>query len=209
MGRLQNHERVLDAGCGAGRFAVALRNYLDLGDYVGFDIHRPAINWCRRTIETVHPNFRFTLVDVRNKHYNPRGQIRPEDFVFPCASRSVDLVFASSLFTHLTPTAADRYLGEISRVLKPGGRFVGSFFLLNDHTLSVLSRTSPSFIPLDSVHAVQNPDDIEAAVAFDEQAVQDALRKHGLIPSRIEYGGWSFRPRSLSFQDFVLAVKPD
>lgn len=207
LGGLRAHERVLDIGCGVGRLAVALRNLLDLGEYAGFDVHRTGIAWCRQAIEQSQPNFHFSLVDVRNRHYNPGGAILPEKFVFPYASSSVDLAFASSVFTHLSPPAADRYLSEIGRVLKPGGRFVGSFFLLNPETRAVMARTSPSFLPVDWYYAVENPEDIEAAIAFDERGVRDALERHGIPLKKIEYGGWAMRPQGLSFQDFVLAVK--
>src|SRR6266508_3053488 len=39
---LQQGERVLDIGCGAGRIALALAPYLNAGHYEGFDLYAPA-----------------------------------------------------------------------------------------------------------------------------------------------------------------------
>lgn len=207
LGELQPHERVLDVGCGLGRLAVGLRGYLSCGEYDGFDISKRGIQWCRNAIESKWPNFHFTLVDVCNHHYNVAGACPAEGLVFPYASNSVDLAFASSLFTHLRPAAADRYLAEISRVLKPGGRFVGSFFLLNGHSRPLLPELTPRFVPVEPYFAVQNPHDFEAAVAFDEEAVRAALSRHGIPVEEILYGGWSMRSEYLSFQDFILTRK--
>lgn len=207
FGGLQPHERILDIGSGIGRMAVGLLDYLGTGEYAGFDIDPGGIAWCRKKIEPRHPNFRFTFVDVVNRHYNPRGSIAPEQFVFPYATSSMDVVFASSVFTHLATETADHYVGEVSRVLKPGGRFVGSFFLLNHHSRGVLDRAEPRFIPVEPHYAVQDPNDIEAAIAFDEETVRTGLSRHGLAPEEVRYGTWAHRERTLSFQDFVLARK--
>lgn len=207
LGGLQPHERLLDIGSGVGRLAVGLTGYLTPGEYAGFDVDRPGIAWCRRTIEPRFPNFRFTRVDVRNRHYNPKGAIAPESFVFPYATESMDVVFASSLFTHLTPAVADHYLGETRRVLKQGGRLVASFFLINEHSRQYLDRTEPRFIIVDRLHAVQDPENVERAIAFDEQAVIEALDRHGMSAMEIRHGGWAYREGAMSFQDFVLARK--
>src|SRR5690348_3639880 len=41
------HERVLDLGCGVGRMAVPLTQYMsDVGSYIGVDVARDGIEWC-------------------------------------------------------------------------------------------------------------------------------------------------------------------
>lgn len=207
QGGLRPQDRVLDIGCGLGRLAVGLRSHLTTGEYAGFDIYRRGIKWCRRNIEQKLPNFHFSFVDVRNRHYNRRGTIEPEQFVFPYASDSFDVAFASSLFTHLTPGAVERYVAEAGRVVKPGGRVVASFFLINGETAPILDRTTPRFARVGAVHAVQDPDDPEAAVAYEEAAVREAFFRHGLEITAIDYGSWGFRGDTLSFQDFVVATK--
>jgi len=39
--------RVLDVGCGQGRMARPLIGFFDQGDYTGFDIVKPGIEWCQ------------------------------------------------------------------------------------------------------------------------------------------------------------------
>ncbi len=69
-------EAVLEPGCGTGRMAEPLAGYLSAtGSYDGFDVVRKAIEWCETNIQS--PNFRFRHVDVRNRYYNPEGQLDP------------------------------------------------------------------------------------------------------------------------------------
>ena len=51
-GGLRPDSRVLDIGCGIGRMAVPLTQYLDTatGSYRGIDPVAGGINWCRQTI---------------------------------------------------------------------------------------------------------------------------------------------------------------
>jgi ubiquinone/menaquinone biosynthesis C-methylase UbiE len=37
-----------------------------------------------------------------------------------------------SLFTHIRPAEVENYLREMARVLKPGGRCLAAFFMLNE-----------------------------------------------------------------------------
>ena len=51
---------------------------------------------------------------------------------FPCADNSFDLVFLTSVFTHMFAGDVENYLSEISRVLKPGGKCLITWFLLDE-----------------------------------------------------------------------------
>lgn len=209
LGELRPNLRVLDAGCGYGRVAVPLTTYLRDGSYAGFDVSRRSIRWCERHITRRFPAFRFTHVDVRNRHYNPSGLVEPEEFVFPFGSASVDVVFASSLFTHLTLGALRRYLAEASRVLVPGGRFVASFFLLNAESSERVrsGRGDPRFTFVGDEMAVQDVRDPEAAVAFSESIVSGDFKAAGLDILTIHNGSWCERENTLSYQDFVVAAR--
>src|SRR4051794_26342926 len=55
---LRRDEDVLDVGCGIGRTAIPLTEYLsEHGSYRGFDISRESIEWCSREITSRFPNF--------------------------------------------------------------------------------------------------------------------------------------------------------
>jgi SAM-dependent methyltransferase len=49
---------------------------------------------------------------------------QPGDRPFPLESNSIDVVFASNLFEHLTTAELQKAAAEILRVLRPGGRLV-------------------------------------------------------------------------------------
>jgi SAM-dependent methyltransferase len=50
-----------------------------------------------------------------------------------------DLIFANSVFTHLTEEAQDRWLPELARILKPDGLVIASF---HGETQAAFSRQS-------------------------------------------------------------------
>lgn len=133
-GPLARDAAVLEIGCGLGRVAFALRYLLsEHGRYEGFDIVRDKIDFLKAEFEPRHPNFRFTWADVQNTYYNPGGEVAGEQYRFPYDDESFDIVFAASVFTHMLPPIVARYIAESARVLKPGGRCVFSFFLLDNY----------------------------------------------------------------------------
>jgi ubiquinone/menaquinone biosynthesis C-methylase UbiE len=73
------------------------------------------IAWCQQKITAKHPNFRFQVTNI----YNPCHEYR-----FPYEDESFDAVFLASVFTYFVPKEMTRYVSEISRVLKKGGRCV-------------------------------------------------------------------------------------
>jgi SAM-dependent methyltransferase len=130
--RLQPDERVLDIGCGPGRNAVYLTGYLTEGSYEGFDVQAEAIEWARRQITPRHPSFRFTVLDLHNRSYNAAGGESASDVAFPYEEASFDVVFATSVYTHMVPFEVQHYLAESARVLRPGGRLASTFFLIDE-----------------------------------------------------------------------------
>src|SRR3954471_21980999 len=70
LGGLRPEHRVLDIGCGIGRMAIPLTQYLSAkGSYEGFDPVKLGIDWCQEKITPLYPNFRFQTVDVFNSFY--------------------------------------------------------------------------------------------------------------------------------------------
>jgi SAM-dependent methyltransferase len=106
---------VLDFGCGCGRVV----RYWDgfAGTVAGSDLSPPAVAWCRA-------NLPFARFEVNG--------LEPP-LAFPDAS--FDLVYALSVFTHLTADLQLAWRDELRRVLRPGGRL-----LVTTHGRSYLPR---------------------------------------------------------------------
>ncbi|HKS09571.1 MAG TPA: class I SAM-dependent methyltransferase [Pyrinomonadaceae bacterium] len=193
---LQPNERVLDIGCGCGLMALQLKDYLDSnGAYAGVDIHGPSISWCTNHITTAHPNFRFARIS---------------DGELPYEAHSFDLILLKSIFTHLRPAEVENYLSEIERLLKPDGRCLASFFLLN-HEQKALAAKGANALQFnfgDDRWRYVYEHSPESASAFDENYILDLITKHNLeLREPIRYGTWTGRKNGLSFQD-LLQIQP-
>ena len=95
-------ERVLDLGCGAGRFVAALR--AAGAEPVGVEVAEAALERAR----AVAPG-----ADLR---------LAPPDGPLPLADGEVDLVWCSEVLEHVADTAG--LLSEVRRVLRTGGRLL-------------------------------------------------------------------------------------
>lgn len=210
IGGLKPDQRVLDVGCGCGRMAVPLMDYIsDNGGYWGFDITRAGIRWCERRIASRRPNFHFALADIYNKNYHPEGRIQPMEYRFPYADGFFDFVFLTSVFTHMQAPEMNRYLSEIARVLKPGARCMMSYFLLNPEARNLPPGKASIDFKVKLKDCYSSREDIpEAAIAYDESYVRDCLTKPGLrLLEPIRFGSWSGRKEFVDYQDIVLAAR--
>ncbi len=94
IGNVKPNETVLDIGCGIGRMAVPLMDYLnDDGTYYGFDLFTKGITWCKNNISTRRNNFHFEHVDIYNQFYNPDGKEDASQYKFPYEDESFDFIF--------------------------------------------------------------------------------------------------------------------
>jgi SAM-dependent methyltransferase len=195
LGGLTPDEAVLEPGCGTGRMAEPLTSYLsEAGSYDGFDVVSKAVRLCSKQISAVHPNFRFQHVDVFNGSYNPKGRIDPAEFRFPHDDESFDFVFLTSVFTHMRPPEVRHYLDEINRVLRPDGRCLATFFLLNERSIAAARSGSASrrFEHQGDGYRYDQADSPEAALAYHEADVIAFLEHAGLELCRpIRYGRWA------------------
>jgi SAM-dependent methyltransferase len=204
---LQPHERVLDVGCGSGRMAAPLTDYLSSGSYEGFDITPDTVRWCQTKITPEFPTFRFRTVDVYSAGFNPEGKFRASEFRFPYEDGAFDFVFLTSVFTHMLPADMENYLSEIARVLRPGGRCFITFFLLSDESERLI-REGKSTLTFEferggyRVNLAENP---EMAVAYQEAFIRALFEKHGFTLDPIRYGSWCGRAAFTSYQEIVVA----
>jgi len=211
LANLQPSDRVLDVGCGVGRMAIPLTNYLSKeGEYWGFDIVKKAIRWCQSRISPNFSNFHFQHSDVYNKHYNPTGKVQAQNFQFPFDDEFFDFVFLTSVFTHMLPSDLENYLSEISRVLKPEGKCLITFFILNKDSENLVrsGRSTLNFSYKIQSFMTTNKNDPEVAIAYKEEFVLRLFEKYGLkIAQPIHYGCWCKRDTFLTYQDLIIAKK--
>jgi SAM-dependent methyltransferase len=209
LGGLRPDGAVLDVGCGFGRIAVPLTTFLDeRGRYEGFDIVPVGVDWCRSRIGSRFPNFRFTLVDVQNFTYRKEEGTSACSFRFPYQGDRFDLVFVRSVFTHMLPEEVDHYLGEIARVMKPEGRCLVSYFLLNKESVRLMGKpeSARDFTHRDRMTMRDGPDG--DTVAYDQEYILGLYEKHGLqLVGPVHYGSWCGRAEHLSSQDVVIAER--
>jgi ubiquinone/menaquinone biosynthesis C-methylase UbiE len=208
---LKPDARVLDVGCGIGRIAVALTHYLtSFGSYEGLDVIPEAIRWCNRKITPNYPNFHFRVADVINKSYNARGALRAAEYALPYDDSTFDFVFLGSVFTHMLPEEVERYLGQVTRVLKERGWSLITYFLLTPEALDSIRR-GESTIPFThegNGFRTVNEKLPESAVAYDESSIKGLYDKNGLkIVNPIRCGTWSNYVSDFEYQDFIIAEK--
>jgi SAM-dependent methyltransferase len=208
---LKADQSVLEVGCGIGRMARPVTRYLIGGSYDGIDIVPSGIFWCQRNVSCRYPNFKFHLADVYNKTYNPHGNFQAVEYRFPFPDAKFDFVFLTSVFTHMLPRDMERYLREVLRCLRPAGRCLITFFLLNKESRGLIraGQSSINFkFPLPGcwVNHARMP---ENAVAYDEAQIQSLYSELGLGLQTTKFGAWCGRPEYLSYQDILIARKPE
>lgn len=209
--QLKHNERILDVGCGVGRAAIPLTQYLtQSGSYEGFDIIPENIHWCKEKISSKFPHFQFQIADIFNSVYHPQGSTLGEKYQFPFPSASFDVVFLTSVFTHMLPAELENYLKEISRVLKPGGRCLITYFLLNSESLNhlKLGKSQISFEYDHGSYCLTSQSKPEAAVAYREEFITSLYHQYHLqIKNPIHYGKWYGNPQGVDYQDMIIAYR--
>jgi SAM-dependent methyltransferase len=207
LGGLVPADRVLDIGCGVGRMAVPLTRYLDGGTYRGFDVVEQMVHSCERRIGARFPEFRFDHIDVFNGKYNPGGAIPPDEVRFPYDDDAFDFAFATSVFTHLLPDDAARYLAETARVLRPEGRSLVTWYVVTPETAVLVEerRSRIAFVSADEGIWLLDAKEPEAAVGYDEALVRRLYAGAGMAIDTVAYGSWRGEPGT-STQDIVVAT---
>jgi SAM-dependent methyltransferase len=165
--------KVLEIGCGCGRNAFALADYLHSGNYTGMDIERVALEGARSNRLLCEKEFRFEFLDVRNDAYNPDGRFLAAEYIFPYRDRSFDVAFMVSVFTHMLTDEVRNYAGQVSRVLRPGGRCFFTAFLLD-------GRSAGEFPFRSQEHSYSNEAVPGIAVAYTKEFFSSTFTANGM-----------------------------
>jgi len=104
--RLLAGQRVLDLGCGTGTLAIAARRAQPCAEVHGVDADPAMLGRARRKATAAAVDVAFT-------------QARAE--ALPFADRTFDAVLSTLFFHHLPAAPKARAIGEVVRVLRPGG----------------------------------------------------------------------------------------
>ena len=207
-GGLQPHHNVLDIGSGIGRMAIPIAGYIEeTARYEGFDVMKVGVEWCQKNLTPLYPNFNFTHVPLKNDLYTNKGEAS-ENFTFPYNDNTFDFCFLTSVFTHMTDKQVENYLMEIKRVLKPKGRCLATFFILNE---SAKHDSNSEFqFPYDFGHYRLMDEKVTSAnVAYEQSYLEAFANKIGLTIKDFYFGFWSHQRKkdALDFQDIVVFEK--
>jgi SAM-dependent methyltransferase len=101
---IKTRRSILDFGCGCGRVLAGLENMLgpDAKLY-GCEINQALTDFCRQ--------------NIKHAEVIKTGFMPP----LPYGDEAFDLVYALSVYTHMTLPALLQWTGEIARILQPGG----------------------------------------------------------------------------------------
>jgi PAS domain S-box-containing protein len=166
MGRLDEGERILDAGCGNGNFGMfllinqayrqqnALRVKFNPPQYVGIDFVPNALVQARRNLEKVTADLQGKFPTVLTPHSLLRTSFGLVDLHMPLPFRDdqFDRIVCNLVLSYLDDPLFT--LRELLRVLAPNGRLI----LTNLKPHADLSQVYRNFL-----HLAQRPEEVEEA----------------------------------------------
>jgi SAM-dependent methyltransferase len=199
---------IVEIGCGIGRDAIPLSEFLTTGSYIGIDIIGRSIDWCTQNISSRHPNFQFHHFNIDDYLHNPDGVLKTVDMTLPVETKSVDRVIMFSVFTHLFQADIEHYLRECSRILREDGLIYTSMFVYDEAVLAKAHETN--IIRFDHeysdgcrINSLENP---LGAVAYSNAKIYEMVENGGMeLSAPIHRGGWSgVIPNLLEGQDIII-----
>jgi SAM-dependent methyltransferase len=181
--------RVLDFGCGTGLSTRALARELgDRAKLIGVDPSAACIEVARRNAPR----------NVVHEQLTPNA--------IPLATGAVDVAVASCVFHHIERDEHRRWLAELVRVLRPGGRA----FIFEHNPYNPLTRRAVRLCPFDKgvtlLHA-----EYTRRVMVEAQLDANSPYYYFFLPrslARFRYLEPKLRRLPLGAQYFVTGVKP-
>jgi SAM-dependent methyltransferase len=200
---VQARLQIVDLGCGAGRYATFLKQYMPACEYVGYDVWEDAISWAQNSIGPAYRDVRFELLERKG------GYASSEAYDLPNRTASVDLLIAMSLFTHLNIDPCLRYLHEVRRTLSYDGVALVTFCILDQlSTPKVESIIEGSTLPLTrTLEAWWLVNDRYVDMFFTERLIRRMAADAGLEVFAIRRGNW-YQPSAdinpAAYEDMVM-----
>ncbi len=167
---VEQYEAVFDWGCGCGRVARKLMQQDPRPSrYLGIDLHRGMVEWCRTNLAPHDVRFEFLHHDVYEKGFNPDAT--DTWLPFPAPENTFTLALAWSVFTHVNEEQAVRYLHEMRRILRDDGVLYSTWFLFDKSDYPMMDTFQNALFINDI-----NPTN---AVIFDREWLRRTVREAG------------------------------
>lgn len=204
-------DSVLDIGCGIGRTAISLTEYLNTNaKYEGFDVVKKGVDWCNSKINKEYPNFNFTYIPLFNDLYN-NSNLKAENFEFPYKKESFDKIFSFSVFTHMQINEIQNYFKQIHKVLKSDGVAFSTFFLYDDANDAYISNREGFNFPIqEDGFKLMNSKVKSGNIAIHKDKINEMLNNENLTLVKIIDGFWKDNIRDSKkkeYQDIVVFKK--
>ena len=148
---LDRMSRVLDFGCGWGRYIRFFMKCIDSTSLFGVDVDPDMIGFCK-----------ISGLPAQFATVPPLGPTAFE-------AKSFDLIYAYSVFSHLSEPAHLAWLQEFSRLLRPGGLLVATTQARHfmDHVQAVKRKPPDTRSDWERSLCIGFPDATEVLAAYD------------------------------------------
>lgn len=200
---------LVELGC-SGHLPAMLKKEAPEGiRYHGIGLIAPILKWCGEAFQQ-NGAFAFSRIDIRDPLRNPNGSVIPEKMRLPFDDATVDTVYVDVSFTTISQSALRRYMSEISRVLKTGGRMIAFFYLLDGTAMVRISqrRTKYTFEHrLDTYCRAQDPKRPGAPIAYNDTFIKMLGAPVHLDVKHVANGAWAGHENATAFEDLVVLEK--
>ena len=214
----KKNNKILDVGSGCGLLLNSSRQFIEPnGEYIGIDVVKDEINFCN----SHYPKkYKFEHADALNPYYSSNQN---DKLKWSYKDSTFDLVTALSVWTHLNEKDAFFYMGEVNRVLKPGGKAFISFFILDelyDKFILNMSNEKPKYHLLTQKQYIYDQKAYgssewfypkwtsipERAIGVKKKGFDKLIIENGMKLVEHYQGNWKENP-GVFFQDILILEK--
>jgi SAM-dependent methyltransferase len=187
---LRSANTILEFGCGSARLLRTLR-CLPNTRLLGTDINPLCVDWCRKNV---------TGLEFYQNEKQPPLEFTKES--------SIDLIFASSVFTHISLDLQQPWLEELYRILTPGGIFLCTVLgkryvesMLSEKNQEILKREGSFELGPDHEHVSLSSKETGQNDVF--QTRDQVLKSFGSVFNVLDY-----LERGAKLQNLLVLQRP-